>query len=135
MRFADVDGQKIRVIFVVVVDLNDVANLATKRRSSKTAEDEHQRFSGNAFANVEMIGTVQRSEARIRSSVAHFEVTAMHVRQRVANHVQRVFGAARHHAQSDKRKDGESAESDCDPHKDSFHETIFLAQFAATKSA
>ncbi len=41
MRFAHVDGQKIRVIFVVVIDLNDVANLAAEWRSSKTAEDQH----------------------------------------------------------------------------------------------
>ncbi|HEY4979424.1 MAG TPA: hypothetical protein VII25_09690, partial [Candidatus Acidoferrum sp.] len=38
MRFADVDGQEIRMIFVVVVELLDVANLATKWWSSKTPE-------------------------------------------------------------------------------------------------
>jgi len=135
MRFADVDGQKIRVIFVVVVDLYDVANLATERRSSKTAEDKHQRFSGSAFANTEVVGAVQRSEARIRSNVAHFKVAAMHVRQRVTRHVQRVFGTARHHAEANERNYDEGAEADSDPHKNFFHETKLLAKFAATKSA
>src|SRR5712692_11537945 len=39
MSFANVHGQKIGVVLIVVVNLNDVANLAAKRRSSKTAED------------------------------------------------------------------------------------------------
>lgn len=38
MCFAHVDSQKIHAIFVVVVDLNDVANLAPERRSSKASE-------------------------------------------------------------------------------------------------
>jgi hypothetical protein len=38
MRFANVDGEEIGVIFVIVIELNDVANLATERRSSKAAE-------------------------------------------------------------------------------------------------
>jgi hypothetical protein len=41
MRFANVDGQKIHAVFVVVVNLNDVANLAAERRSSKTSEHQH----------------------------------------------------------------------------------------------
>ena len=58
MRLANVDGQKIGVIFVVVIKLNDVANLATKGRSSKAAEDENERLAGIAFADTKMIGTV-----------------------------------------------------------------------------
>jgi hypothetical protein len=41
MRLAHVDGQKIRVILVVVIDLNDVANLAAERRSSEAAEHQN----------------------------------------------------------------------------------------------
>ena len=38
MRFANVHGQKISAIPIIVVNLNDVANLAAERRSSKTSE-------------------------------------------------------------------------------------------------
>ncbi len=38
MSFAHIDRQEIRVTLVIIVDLLDVANLATKWRSSETAE-------------------------------------------------------------------------------------------------
>ena len=41
MRFAHVHGQKIRVFLIILINLHDVADLATERRSSKTAKDEH----------------------------------------------------------------------------------------------
>jgi len=53
MRFADVDGQKVDVILVVVIELNDIANLATERRSSKAAENQHQRAAGGFVAQTE----------------------------------------------------------------------------------
>ena len=40
MRFANVDSQKICVIFVIVEELNDVADLATEGRSSKASENQ-----------------------------------------------------------------------------------------------
>ena len=43
MRFAHVNGQEIGVIFVVVINLNDVANLAAERWSGETAEHQNQR--------------------------------------------------------------------------------------------
>jgi hypothetical protein len=59
MGFADVDGQEISVIFVVVVDGSDVANLAAEGRSGEAAEDEHQRFLAGAFADVKMFVAVE----------------------------------------------------------------------------
>ena len=53
MSLAHVDGQKIGVVFVIVVDLNDVANLATERWSSETAENEDERAASRFFANME----------------------------------------------------------------------------------
>jgi hypothetical protein len=40
MGFADVDGEEIGALFIIVEDLRDIANLATERRSSKAAEHE-----------------------------------------------------------------------------------------------
>jgi len=135
MRFAYVDGQKIGVIFVVLVDLNDVADLATKRRSGETAEDKNKRFSGSAFANVKVIGAVEGDEARIGGRVSNFQVAAMHVRQSVTHHVQGVFGATGHHAEPDKRKDDKRSETDADPHEAFPHETKLLALCAAVNLA
>jgi len=131
MRFADVDGQKIGLIFVVVVDLNDVADLATKRRSSETAEDENKRFSGSVFANVKVIGAIEGDEARFRGSVANLQISAMHLRQCVTHHVQGVLGATGHDTEPDKREDDKRAETDADPHEAFPHETELLALFAA----
>ena len=44
MSFANVNGEKVDVVFVIVEDLDDVADLATKGRSSKTAEDQDKRL-------------------------------------------------------------------------------------------
>src|SRR5579859_3401209 len=79
MRFANVYGQKVGVIFVIVVDLNNVANLATEGRSSKAAEDEDEWPRGIALANTKMVGAVEGDEARIWGSVADFQVAAVHM--------------------------------------------------------
>jgi hypothetical protein len=50
MRFADVDGQEISFIFVVVVNLDHVSDVAPERRSSVAAEDDNQRPSAGALA-------------------------------------------------------------------------------------
>jgi len=134
MRFANVDGQKIGVVFVVVVDLDDVANLATKRRSGETAEDENERFARGAFANVEMIGAIEGDETRIGSGVAGFQITAVHVRQRVAHHEQRVFGTASHDAERDEGEHGERADRKADPHEH-FPQVLKLLATKAARDA
>jgi hypothetical protein len=50
MRFANINRQKIRAIFVIVVEIHEVAYLAAKRRSGVAAEDQHQRPLANAIA-------------------------------------------------------------------------------------
>jgi hypothetical protein len=41
MRFANVNRQEIGVLFIIFVNLNDVADLATERWSGKTPEDQY----------------------------------------------------------------------------------------------
>jgi hypothetical protein len=62
MRFANVHGQKIRMVFVVVVNLNDVAYLAAEGRSSEAAEDQHQRARAEAFADVKVTRAIERQQ-------------------------------------------------------------------------
>ena len=72
VRFANVDGQKIGVIFIVVIDLNNVANLATEGRSSEAAKDKNERLARGTFTNPEMIGAVKSNEPGIGSGVTDF---------------------------------------------------------------
>ena len=101
MSFANVDGEEIGVIFVIVVELNDVANLATKRRSSETAEDEDERAANGFFADVKAGGAIEGNKPRIGSSVADFQVATVHVGKSIADHVEGIFGTARHEAEKD----------------------------------
>jgi hypothetical protein len=72
MSLANIDGEEIDVILVIVIELNDVANLATERRSSETAEDEDERTTSGFLANVKAAGAIECDKPRIRSVVAHF---------------------------------------------------------------
>ncbi len=101
MSFANVDGEEIDVILVVVIELNDVANLAAKRRSSETAKDQDQRSASGFFADVKAARAIERDEAGVRSVVADFQVAAMHVGQSIADHVEGIFGAASHETEKD----------------------------------
>lgn len=60
MRLANVDGEEVHFVFVVVVNLYDVAHLAAERRSSEAAKHQHQRPRTDAFANVEVACAVKR---------------------------------------------------------------------------
>jgi len=93
MGFANIHGQKIGALFIVVVDLDDVANLAAKRRSSKTSEHQYERTFMSSFANVKMVDTVQRDDSRVRRVAADFQRAAMHVRQRIPDHPIGILGA------------------------------------------
>ncbi len=71
MRFADVHGEKINVIFVVVVDLNDVAHLAAEGRSSEAAKHQHQRPRAEAFAKMKMAHAVESQQSHVRRIASH----------------------------------------------------------------
>ena len=60
MRFPHVDGQKIHMIFVIVVNLNHVPDVAPKRRSGKAAEHEHQGPTRRALPNMKPRRPIQR---------------------------------------------------------------------------
>src|SRR6266852_776795 len=104
MRFAHVDGQEIGVVLIVVVNLHDVANLATEGRSSKAAENENKRPAGGTFADVETSLTIKSEEPGVRRIVSHFQGATMHVRECVPHHVEGILRASGHIG---KRPDGQ----------------------------
>ena len=58
MRLAHVDCKKVRAIFIVVVNLDHVADVAPERRSSVTAKNYDERARTRPFAEMKMTGTV-----------------------------------------------------------------------------
>jgi hypothetical protein len=101
MSFANVDGEEIGVILVIIVELNDVANLAAEGRSSETAKDKDQGAAGGFFEDVKAGRAIESDKPRIGSIVADSEVAAMHVGKSIADHVEGIFGAASHEAEKD----------------------------------
>ncbi len=96
MRFANVHGQKIGALLVVVVNLDDVANLAAERRSSKTPKNQHERALVSSFTDVETANAVQRDNPSVRRITADLQRAAMHVRKGVPHHAVSVLRASRH---------------------------------------
>jgi hypothetical protein len=96
--FANIDGEEIGVVFIVVEDLRDVADLATEGRSSEAAEDEDKRLALGAFAKVKAGGAIEGDESGVGCVAANQEIAAMHVGEGVADHAQGVLGAASHDA-------------------------------------
>jgi hypothetical protein len=108
--FANVNSEEIGAVFIVVEDLRDVADLATERWSSETAEDEHERFAFGAFSDVEARGSVKRDESGVGGVAANLEIASVHVGEGVTDHADGVFGAAGHDAEADgdgKKEDGD----------------------------
>jgi len=96
MGLANIHGQKIGALFIVVVDLDDVANLAAERRSSKASEHQYERTFMSSFANVETVDAVQGDNSRVRRVAANFQRAAMHVRQGIPDHPIGILGAPGH---------------------------------------
>jgi hypothetical protein len=119
--FTDVDGEEIGAVLIVVVNLSDVANLATEGRSSEAAEDEDERFALGAFADVKARGAIERDQSGIGSVTADLQIAAVHVGEGVADHADGVFGTAGEDAEPD--SGGENEDADCDqrPFEDGMH--------------
>jgi hypothetical protein len=124
MRFANVNGQKIRALFIILVNLNDVAHLAAKRRSSKTPEDENEWTIVRTFANVKTAEAIQRDDARVRRVAADFQRAAMHVRQGVAHHAVGILGTPRHVGQSGKGSHEQYAKYSRRPFPETIHAVL-----------
>jgi hypothetical protein len=108
MSLANVDGEEIGVIFVIIVELNDVADLATERRSSEAAENEYERAASGFFADVKAGRAIERDKPGIGSGVAHSQIAAMHVGKSIADHVEGIFRTASHKAEKNVHADDKS---------------------------
>src|SRR5712672_597354 len=135
MRFAHVNGQEIGAVFVVVINLDHVADVAPEGRSSIAAEDDDQRLCAGAFAQMKMVGAVQGQQLYIWRIIAEAQLAAVHVREGEAHHPVDVFGAAGH-----EREAGESDHQYCEdaaerPFRESAHRYSTSLTIDPTNSA
>jgi hypothetical protein len=112
------------VIFVVIEELRNVANLATERRSSKASKDEDQRFALSAFADVETGFSIERHKRGVRGIATDFQVATMHMRQGIADHAYGVFRATRHVAEASEYGNKEDRETNQGPFQDGMQKFI-----------
>jgi len=105
MRFPDVNSQKIRASFVVVIKIYEVAYLAAEGRSGVTAKNENERSLADTIAEVELRLAIEAHQRDVRSAVADVEVAAMPLRQRVAQEAVHVARAAHEMAEHAVNKD------------------------------
>jgi hypothetical protein len=99
MRFANVNGQEIRAILVVVIQSDEVTYLAAKRRSCVAAKHQNQRPLANAIAQVKRGVAIKRQQSNIRCGVTDVQTAVAPLRQRVAQKPVHVARAAHHVAE------------------------------------
>ena len=80
MRFANVHGQEIGAIFILVVNLDEISNLAAEGRSSVAAENQDQRAFAHTLVQIKRGASIERKYARVRSAVAHMQIALMPLR-------------------------------------------------------
>jgi len=120
MSFTHVDSQKVRVLLVIVKNPNEVANLATERRSSKAPEDQDERARAGSFPKMKTVCSIQRQEPHVRRVTSNLQTSAMHVRQCVAHHAVSVSGTSREIAKGGKSRDQEQCQRRAKPLEEFF---------------
>jgi hypothetical protein len=83
MSFADIDGEKVGAVLVIVIERDEVAYLAAEGRSGVTSEDENQGALADPFAQAKGRLAVEREQTHIRRAVAYMKITVAPLRKRV----------------------------------------------------
>jgi len=99
VRFTNIDLKEIGAVFVISVKFDEVADPATKWRSSVAAENQDERFCADAIAQVKCIDAIELVKFRVTGAIANAEVAAVHVGKRIADEAVNIFGAAGNHAE------------------------------------
>jgi hypothetical protein len=115
MRFANIDLKEIGAVFVVRVKFDEVADPATKRRSSVAAENQDERFCADAIAQMKCGCAIERVKFRVAGVVANAKIAAVHIGQRVTDEAVNILGASGHHAKKTVGERKEKSERDRGP--------------------
>jgi hypothetical protein len=115
MRFANINLEEIGAVFVVRVKFDEVADPATKWRSSVAAENQDERLCADAIAQMKCGEAIERVKFGVTGAVANAEIAAVHIGQRVTDEAVNIFGAAGHHAEKTVSEHEKKSECDCRP--------------------
>ena len=94
MRFANINGQEIRLSFVVVVKIYEVAYLAAEGWSGIAAEDQDKRALADTVAEIKPGLAVEAHQWDIGCAIVNVEIAAMPLRERIAQEAVHVARAA-----------------------------------------
>jgi hypothetical protein len=83
MGFADVHGEEVGAVFVIVVEFGEVAYLAAKRRSGVASKNENERAPADAITKRKSRLPIESDQFDVRRSIADAQIAAVPVRQRV----------------------------------------------------
>jgi hypothetical protein len=100
MCFAYVDGQKVRLSLVIVVEIYEVAYLAPERRSGVASKNENQRTLSDAIAQMKCSLPIEIQKPDVGGAVTHMQIAAMPLWQRVAQKTVNVARSAHEMAKS-----------------------------------
>ena len=71
MRFAYVDGQKVRLSLVVAVEIYEVAYLAPEWRSGVASKNENQRTLPDAIAQMKCSLSIEVDKSDVGGAISH----------------------------------------------------------------
>jgi hypothetical protein len=83
MGFADVDREKLGAVFVILIELSEVAYLAAKRRSGVASKNQDKRAPADAIPNRKSRLAIESDQFDVGSRIANAQIAAVPVRQRV----------------------------------------------------
>jgi hypothetical protein len=84
MSLADIDGEEIGAVLVIVIERDEVAYLAAEGRSGVASEDEDQWALADPFAQVKGGLAVERKQTHVRRAVADMKIAIAPLRECVA---------------------------------------------------
>ena len=118
MCFAHIDGQKIRMVLIVLLlERLHVATLGDERGSSESANTTAPGGVRPVFSNMELRAAIERQQPCVRRIIANLQISTMHMRQRITHHAVSIFRAASHDAQSDEDEHYQRRNRDQPPFK------------------
>jgi hypothetical protein len=94
VRFANINLKKIGAIFVVFIKFYQVADPATKWRSSVAAENQDERPCSDAIAQMKCGDAIECVKFRVTSTVANAQIAAVHIGKGIANKSVNIPGTA-----------------------------------------
>jgi hypothetical protein len=81
MSLANIDGEEVGAVLVIVIECDEVAYLAAERRSGVASEDEDQWALADPFSQVKAGLAIEREQPHVRRAVADMKIAIAPLRE------------------------------------------------------